>query len=272
MNAHPLAGRNIGVPETRQLDVLVGLLQRRGANVTRCPLVSIHDTEQPEQVRCWLDSYIQNPFDDLILLTGEGLRRLLSFAERFSWRAEFVAALSSSRKIVRGPKPAKALRELGLKPDVDAVAPTTQGVIETLRGFDLYDRRIGVQLYGQEPNLPLRVFLDQAGAHDFFVAPYRYADASEDQQVLELIDKIAGDELDALCFTSSPQIRRLLSVARKHQREKALREALARMVIAAVGPVVAQALTDESLPVNLMPDDSYFMKPLVQSMVNYWHQ
>jgi len=38
-----LAGRSIAVPETRQRDVLTGLLERRGARVLRCPLVGIHD-------------------------------------------------------------------------------------------------------------------------------------------------------------------------------------------------------------------------------------
>lgn len=268
--AQALSGRVIAIPETRQLDVLAGLLQRRGATVLQCPLVSIHDTHNVEQVHAWLDTCIRDPFDDLILLTGEGLRRLADFAERYGWLEAFVASLQKTRTIVRGPKPAKALRELGLRASLSAAAPTTEGVIETLRGESMYDRRVGVQLYGQEPNLPLQAYLDQAGAHDFFVAPYRYADEAEDQQVVALIDQIIAGQLDAICFTSTPQIKRLLSVAKTHNQLEALTQAMASIVVASIGPIVSQALQDVGLRADIMPSESFFMKPLVQALVDHW--
>ena len=40
-------------------------------------------------------------------------------------RDGFVRELARVRKTVRGPKPARALRELGLRPDIEAEAPTT---------------------------------------------------------------------------------------------------------------------------------------------------
>ena len=43
MESQPLAGRTIAVPETRELEVFATLLERRGATVLRCPLVSIRD-------------------------------------------------------------------------------------------------------------------------------------------------------------------------------------------------------------------------------------
>ncbi len=265
-----LSGRRIAIPETRQLDVLAGLLERRGAQVIRCPLVGIHDTANVEQVHAWLDTCIRLPFDDVILLTGEGLRRLLGFAERYGVRDAFVASLGQSRCIVRGPKPAKALRDIGLKAAISVAMPTTQGIIDTLAQEDLYDRRIGVQLYGQEPNEPLRRFLDQAGAHDFFVAPYCYADEAEAGEVVGLIEAIIDARVDAICFTSSPQWQRLLSCARKSGQEAALRASLAKLVVAAVGPVVASTLSEAGVRVDIMPRESWFMKPLVQALVDHW--
>lgn len=261
-----LAGRRVALAESRQLDVLAGLLERRGASVLRCPLVGIHDTAEPAQVHVWLDSFIRLPFDDLILLTGEGLRRLLDFAQRYDQREAFVAALGKTRTVVRGPKPAKALRELGLSPGLVAETPTTAGVIATLSGQNLYDRRIGVQLYGEEPNEALREFLDKAGAHEFFVAPYRYADEAEDAAVEAVLDALINGQLDAICFTSSPQVQRLCQVARRGGRDAALRQALTTTAVAAVGPVVAQTLRDQDCAVHIMPTQSWFMKPLVSAL------
>ena len=76
-------GRRIALPETRQLDVLAGLFERRGAEVVRCPLVSIHDAPDQEPIRQWLERFLgETPPGDLVLLTGEGVKRLHAAAER----------------------------------------------------------------------------------------------------------------------------------------------------------------------------------------------
>ena len=48
--ATSLAGRVIAIPETRQLDVLARLLERRGATVLKVPLVAIYDAPKREPV------------------------------------------------------------------------------------------------------------------------------------------------------------------------------------------------------------------------------
>ena len=264
----PLAGRRIAVPESRQLDLFAEMLESRGAEVLRCPLVDIHDAPDPGPIEAWLRDFADGACDDVVLLTGEGLRRLLGFAERAGGdlRERFVAALGETRKITRGPKPARALRDLGLRPDLTAAAPTTEGVIETLLKEDLAGRTVGVQLYGTEPNRKLMDFLADAGAEAMPVAPYVYADQSEDTQVAELIEALAGGRVDAIAFTSSPQVRRLFAVARKHELEESLQATLDRIVVAAVGPIVADALAQREVTVDLMPESSYFMKPLVRAL------
>src|ERR687883_188868 len=100
-----LAGRRVVVPETRELDVLADMLERQGATAIRCPLVSIHDTPDEAPVLAWLRRFIEQPPDDLILMTGEGLQRLVGFARRAGIEEPFVLALGKVRKITRGPKP-----------------------------------------------------------------------------------------------------------------------------------------------------------------------
>ena len=103
-----LQQRVIAVPETRELDVFAGLLERRGARVWRCPLVSIVDAPDPQPVLSWLRYFAAGSCDDLILLTGEGLRRLVSCIQRHepALHTPFLAALGRVRRITRGPKPA----------------------------------------------------------------------------------------------------------------------------------------------------------------------
>src|SRR5476651_2273140 len=104
-----LANRVIALPETRELDLFAQLAEAEGATVLRCSLVSILDAEDQAPVVAWLRLLAAHHFQDLILLTGEGLRRLLACAEREQLKPAVVAALGKVRKITRGPKPAKAL-------------------------------------------------------------------------------------------------------------------------------------------------------------------
>src|SRR4030095_6302901 len=134
MMEQTLAGRTIAVPETRELDVFAALLERRGATVLRCPLVAILAAAAPVPFLDCIGACVRGACDDLILLTGEGLRRLLACIDQHesALRADFVVQLARVRKITRGPKPARALRELGLKSDLAAQTPTTAGVITSL--------------------------------------------------------------------------------------------------------------------------------------------
>ena len=261
----PLSGRRIALPETRELERLARMLEAEGAETLRCPMVAIKDTPDPLPVQEWLRRF---PFDDLILYTGEGLRRLHGFARRLDVEAEFLDGLRTARKITRGPKPERALRELGLKSDLRAETPTTEGLIATLSALDLRGRRVGVQLYPGAPEARLNGVLRDIGAQPDTVLPYVYASAAEEEKVIELIDRMASGEVDAIAFTSSPQVRRLFDVAKATGREEKLRGALQSTAIAAVGPVVIAELQRRGFDAAITPDHSYFMKPLVTAIVS----
>jgi len=260
----PLSGRRIALPETRELDRLAHMLEAEGAETLRCPMVAIKDAPDSLPIREWIGRF---PFDDLILYTGEGLRRLHGFAHRLDIEAAFLSGLRAARKITRGPKPERALRELGLKSDLRAERPTTDGLVATLSALDLRGRRVGVQLYPGNANARLVGFLRDARAEPDTVLPYVYASAADEQSVAELIDRMAGGGIDAIAFTSSPQVERLFEVAKATHREATLQTALRKTAIAAVGPVVAVELQGRGFDVAIAPDHSYFMKPLVSAIV-----
>jgi uroporphyrinogen-III synthase len=155
----PFHGWSIAVPESRQLDVFCDMLEQRGAQAIRCPLVSIYDYPEQDKVLQWLHNFINGGFDDLIMLTGEGIRLLTACAERHACKDEWIATLAKVRKISRGPKPGRALSELGLKPNMLANAPTTEGIIDLLMSEDLASRKVAIQLYGEVANERLQDFL-----------------------------------------------------------------------------------------------------------------
>jgi uroporphyrinogen-III synthase len=261
-----LAGRCIALPEHRELDRLATMLEEQGARTVRCPLMSILPAPDPAPIETWLRALVAGTFHDLVFLTGEGITRLLDVAEADGLRDDVVRALASARKITRGPKPARALHAIGLSTDIPSGVPTSQGIIDTLRGHVMAGRRVGVQLYGDDPSRDLVSFLETKGASVYPVAPYRYAPASDDARVAEIIARMASGEIDAIAFTSAMQIDRFFQVARRRGSEDELRGGLARLHVAAIGPIVAEALKTLAIRVDSIPSRQFFMRKLTTTM------
>jgi uroporphyrinogen-III synthase len=247
----PLEGRTIALPESRELDRLAELVEHDGGKTLRCPLVAIRDAPDQAPSEAWLRALVAGELDDVIFLTGEGLRRLLATAERLGLREEVLAALGRVRKVTRGPKPARALHEIGLSSDLAPPVPTSAGVIDALAALDLRGHRVGVQLYGTEPNRPLIEALERAGATVRAVAPYVYASAAD---------------VDAVAITSASQVDRLFQVAADAGAEARLRAALARACVAAIGPIAVEALGKRGVRSDVVPEKGFVMRRLVNAL------
>ena len=147
-------------------------------------------------------------------MTGEGLRRLVKAARRIALDQDFVAAISKTRKFARGPKPGRALREIGLEPQITTEKPTSEGMIEILSRVDLSDKRVGVQLYPDKDHGALLGAIATQGAVAIPVTPYVYDARAADSHIVTAIEEMAAGRIDAIALTNLGQIRRLIDVAR----------------------------------------------------------
>jgi uroporphyrinogen-III synthase len=262
-----LNGYRILILETREEAQFSRLLREQGADVLQCPMFTIHDAPDPAPVEAWIRRVVATPPNDLVLMTGEGLRRLMKVVRRISLEQEFVAALGQARKFARGPKPGRALREIGLEPQVTTEKPTSEGIAEMLSRIDLRGHRLGLQLYPDKDHSVLIGAIKAQGAEVDTVLPYVYDAQAADANIVTAIDEMAAGHIDAIALTSSGQVRRLVDVAKAHGREAQLRDGLAQTPIASVGPVVSDELKFHGLRADISPaNEAYFMKPLISAM------
>jgi uroporphyrinogen-III synthase len=265
--ADKLNGYRILILETREEAQFSRLLAEQGADVLQCPMFTIHDAPDPAPVEAWIRRYIDRPFDDLVLMTGEGLRRMMKVVRRLGVEAEFVAAVGKSKKFSRGPKPGRALREIGLEADVTTETPTSEGVALMLSKLDLKGHRVGLQLYPEKDHTVLVEAIKAGGAEVDTVLPYVYDAQAAEANIIAAIDEMAAGRVDAIALTSSGQVRRLVEAAKAHGRDAQLRSALANTPIASVGPVVSDELKTYGLHTDIYPaNDAFFMKPLISAM------
>jgi uroporphyrinogen-III synthase len=265
--ADKLNGYRILILETREEAQFSRLLAEQGADVLQCPMFTIRDAPDPAPIAAWIRRFIEKPCDDLVLMTGEGLRRLMKVARRIEVEQDFIAALGKARKFARGPKPGRALREIGLEPQVTTEKPTSEGIVEMLARVDLGGHRVGLQLYPDRDLRTLVGAITAQGAAVDAVLPYIYDAQAADANIVTAIDELAKGRIDAIALTSSGQVRRLIEVAQAHNCEDRLRDGLNRTPIASVGPVVSDELKSHSLRTDISPaNDAYFMKPLISAM------
>jgi uroporphyrinogen-III synthase len=265
--ADRLNGYRILILETREEAQFSRLLGEQGADVLQCPMFTIHDAPEPAPVEAWIKRVVDKPLDDLVLMTGEGLRRLMKVVRRIGLEQEFIAALGQARKFARGPKPGRALREIGLEPQVTTEKPTSEGIAEMLSRIDLRGHRLGLQLYPDKDHSVLIGAIKAEGAEVDTVLPYVYDAQAADANIVTAIDEMAAGRIDAIALTNLGQVRRLVEVARARGCEARLRDGLAQTPIASVGPVVSDELKSHGLRTDISPaNEAYFMKPLISAM------
>jgi uroporphyrinogen-III synthase len=265
--ADRLNGYRILILETREEAQFSRLLAEQGAEVLQCPMFTIHDAPDAAPIEAWIRRFVEKPCDELVLMTGEGLRRLMKVARRIGVEQDFVTALGKARKFARGPKPGRALREIGLEPQAMTEKPTSEGIAEMVAQVDLSGHRVGLQLYPDKNHSVLIGAITAQGAEVDPVLPYIYDAQAADANIVTAIDEMAQGRIDAIALTSSGQVRRLVEVAQAHRCEVLLRDGLARTPIASVGPVVSDELTSHGLRTDIYPaNDAYFMKPLISAM------
>jgi uroporphyrinogen-III synthase len=265
--AERLNGYRILILETREEAQFSKLLVEQGADVVQCPMFTIQDVPDSAPIEAWIARFIERPCDDLVLTTGEGLRRLMKVVRRIDRESAFVAALGQTRKFARGPKPGRALREIGLEPQMITEKPTSEGIAAMLTRLDLKGHRVGLQLYPDKDHSALIGAIESQGATVDAVTPYIYDAKAADANIVTAIEEMAKGAIDAIALTSSGQARRLFEVAQAHGCEARLREGLSRTPIASVGPVVSGELKAHGLRADISPaNDAFFMKPLISAM------
>ena len=265
--ADRLNGYRILILETREEAQFSKLLTEQGADVLQCPMFTIEDVPDPTAIEAWIRDAIAHPFDDLVLMTGEGLRRLVKAARRLAIGQDFVTALGKAHTFTRGPKPGRALREIGLEPQLTTENPTTEGMIELLSRAGLKGHRVGVQLYPDKDHSALLGAIATDGATAIPVTPYIYDARAADSHIVTAIDEMEAGRIDAIALTNLGQIRRLFDVAQARGYEARLREGLKKTRIASVGPAVSDELKAHGLSADIYPEnDAFFMRPLISAM------
>ena len=232
------------------------LVERHGGVPLAAPVLQeVYNTDTPE-VAALIEDLCAGKVDVVVLQTGVGTLALFGAADAMGRKDELLTSLELANVIARSPKPAAVLRRNSVRIDLMPPEPyTTEDLIASISGMEFAGREVAVQAYGGPNNLLTRT-LRERGADVREVALYSWGLPDDASPVLEMIRRLAAGEVDALAFTSQPQVVNLLEIARQSGVEDTLRKCLNTdsVVVASVGPVCTRRLLENGLAVDVEPE------------------
>jgi uroporphyrinogen-III synthase len=244
-------GKRVLSLESRRAEEIRQLILKQGGEPFVAPSMREMPLRDDAEAFTFADRLFAGDFDTVVLLTGVGTRQLARLlATRYPENA-FPNALRRATLIARGPKPAAALREMGLTPAIIAPEPNTWR--ELLAAMEQHPgRRIAVQEYGRS-NPELIAGLRARGAEVTQVRVYQW-DLPEDVEPLrEAARRVAAGNFDVVLFTTAIQMSHLASVARELGIEQQVLDGLRRCRVCSIGPTTSEALEEFGIHPSMEP-------------------
>ena len=258
------AGLRVAALESRRAGEIAAMIERMGGRAFVSPSMrEVPAGDNPAAVAL-ARQMVDGELDVVIFMTGVGVRHFLDEVETRVDRAQLLAAIGRIVSVVRGPKPAAVLKELGITPSIRVGEPNTwREIVAALdQQHPVAGLRVGVLEHGL-PTAPLTEALEARGAAVTSVNVYRWELPEDLAPLEENIRAMAGGERDVVVFTSSQQVINLLGVAERMGLADALRQSLSTMVVASIGPTTSETLREQLLPVDVEPEHAKMGQLLV---------
>ncbi|WP_068783892.1 uroporphyrinogen-III synthase [Paenibacillus phocaensis] len=260
--ARRLEGKRVALTGPRRAEELGKLVENMGGIPLYRPAqgtVLLDD----QALRNGIVDWVAHPPDWSIFTTGMGLEALFDMAGDMGVAQPLWDHLRAGKIAARGYKTANALKKRELTPIVRDDDGSTEGLIRGLAEHELRGASVLLQLHG-DPAPRLVAWLEEQGANCRQLLPYRHIAPPEADLERLLGDLLAG-EVDAVTFTSGPQVRFLMEHAARQGRLAALMESLAGPVLAvAVGKVTAAGLYEAGVPRVLAPKEERMGSMMVE--------
>jgi len=252
---------------------MASLIQRHGGIPYPAPVLQENYLEDDPQVNQLVNDICDGIVQVVVLLTGVGTQALVRAAAAMGKEEGFLRALDQRTVIARSPKPARVLRHYKIHIDVMPPEPfTSQDLLDAIHDIDLSGKELAVQAYGA-PNGFLTQRLRDRGANVREITLYTWGLPQDQTPVIGMIEGLGRGEIDAVAFTSQPQVGNLINIAGQAGTEEILRGHLngPLVAVASVGPVCSRRLREAGINVDVEPEHPH-MGNLVVAMAEYFER
>ena len=252
----PLFGRRILVTRAReQASALSALLEEQGAQVWELPTIKIVPPADFGPAERALDAL--DAFDWLVFTSANGVERTLQY---LMMRGKDARVFGRTLLAAIGPATAAALAAYGLRADYVPTEYVAEAVAAGLLARGVDGKRVLLARAGGARDV-LAQELRRGGAQVTDVAVYDVAvPEAPDEAAAQLLRE---GRLDVVTFTSSSTVRHFAAMFRGLDLEAAL----ARTIVACIGPITARTARELGLRVDVQARE-YTIPGLVRSIID----
>jgi uroporphyrinogen III methyltransferase / synthase len=225
--SRPLFGKRIVVTRaTAMPGTLSSLLRARGADVIEAPSTEIESLDQAP-----IDAAVAelSSYGWLVFTSATGVRYFRDAMDRAGLDAR---ALAYTEIAVIGPSTAKAVRELGVKPDLVPQRFVAESLLEAMVEEEMDGARVLIAA-AEDSREVLPNGLRERGATVDLVPMYRSRLVTEGPDVDMLRSAIDAGEVDTVTFTSASTVHGFIA--------QVGRERAAKLKAVSIGPVTSDA-------------------------------
>jgi uroporphyrinogen III methyltransferase/synthase len=238
----PLFGRRIVITRPRrQADDFARLLEDDGAEVVPFPTIETVAAPSIAQV----DDAVKRAaeFDWLIFTSANGVR---FFFERLQQIGSDVRVWHRSRLAAIGPQTAREIERHCLRVDLIPEDYRAEGVIAALAEMGIAGKRFLLpRAAGARPVLPQQLTALGATVEEIIT----YESVHPRESIAEIVEMMAGGEIDALTFTSSSTVHNFATSVGRDD----LARLAGKTAIACIGPITADTAKSYGLQTAVQP-------------------
>ena len=251
-----LAGRRIVITRAQQqASEMATLIEGWGGIAELYPCIAIHPAEDNSRLDQLLGEAAAGKFDLLVVTSANTAFMLAQHLARLN------IELNEIKIFVIGPKTAEAVKNhLSIEASYVAQEHAAEGLVEEMPTVN------GLKILLPQSSIArplLAEALKTAGASVTVVTAYETGIGQGGADVPGLL---AGGQIDAVTFTSPSIVRNFLA---RLDAESGRRSNLERVILAAIGPVTAEAMKNQGMPADVMPAQ-YTAADLVNSLVEHF--
>ncbi len=254
----PLFGKRVLVTRARsQASRLAEILEARGAETVQAPAIRISPVSDTRE----LDAAVSNigSYDWITFTSPNGVRGL---RERLAALSLDSRALAGVRTATVGPATAKALGEMGLRPDLAPQVYASDALVDAFASAEVRTGR-ALCLRSDIGRETLPDGLRNIGLEVDEVVAYRTEMAPESLEAARVALRDGTRGVDATTFTSSSTVTNLVRLLDGDV------EPINRTVVACIGPVTAKTARDQGIRVDVVAKRQT-LEGLVDSLVDHF--
>jgi len=267
-----LKGKIIAITRPRgQAEEAAEMIEKRGGKPYFIPAIELKGPSDLKPIKKFIDELRKEKVDYVIFMSVNGVRYLLSAAERLGQLDETLDGLRKTVMITVGPRTAQELEAHQIQVSIVPSKYTSEGILERLEQLDVSGKTVRIpRTSSATPVLKEKLWELDALVREVYV--YESAVPADKKLREKFFQDLTAEKIDAIIFGSTSCVKNLFQMLEDQISQDNLSDLMnSKVTVVAIGPVTAGALAELGVKVDVMPEKHLFKEALA-ALARYWSQ